>query len=123
MSADEHLNKQQFMSVAHLAANVGSSDFGDKVGDMKGRWLADAQKEPQERHTEHGGPQGYVDHLATSIKKHGVQKPLTVVDYHFEGEEPGQTLYDGHHRALAAMQAGLHEVPVNHTTYAKFFGF
>ena len=51
----------------------------------------------------HGGPDGYIDWLATSIATEGFHEALRV--------SPG-VLMHGHHRYLAAKRLGLEWVPV-----------
>lgn len=116
MSAAEHLNGVQFMGVEDLR-KVRAGDFpGSRVGSQAHirRWKADANAEPQGRHRDHGGPQGYVDHLAESIAAEGMHQPIEIATWTNTLGEKRDYLSEGHHRALAALQAGLARVPYVH---------
>jgi len=117
MSAAEHLNKQQFMGLDELKASR-SNDFGGTVGEMKDKWLASPRHPDNQME-----PQAYVDHLANSISREGVREPLEfVANKDYEGNTY-QLLMNGHHRALAAIQAGVDKVPVTkHPDFSSYFG-
>lgn len=81
-------------------------DYGDQV---RSNWM------------EHGGPGGYVSHLAEGIKSRGGKMdPIHILhappESHGHGDcgEAHTWVDDGHHRYLAAPVAGLREVPVQH---------
>lgn len=116
MSASDHLSPQQFMDTAALR-KIRAGDFpGSMVGSQNHirRWKADAAKEPQGRHREHGGPEGYVNHLAQSIATEGIREPIEIATWTSTLGEKRDYLSEGHHRALAALQAGLDRVPYVH---------
>lgn len=52
----------------------------------------------------HGGPVQYIHHLAHSMREHGFDPDWPVEIYN-------GVLRDGHHRVLAAMLAGIAEIP------------
>jgi len=68
-------------------------------------WQRDSQEdgswaqEKQSEYEQHGGPHGYIKHLAADIREHGT-------DEHIEIDDLGQ-LQDGHHRVWAARAAGV----------------
>jgi hypothetical protein len=103
------LNPVQFMSRDELAS-LRSGDFAGKVGTktVRRQWLTDARREPQGRHQDHGGPEGYLSYLTEDIRQRGVQEPVEV-RYHEGFRKP--VLYEGHHRAFAALDAGIKRVP------------
>lgn len=119
MSAADSLNPQQFIGVDELRS-LRSADFPrETVGTMRKAWLRDASKERQWRHYEHGGPEGYVSHLAESIRQDGIHEPLIIAthtDPHGKVHPP--MLWEGHHRALAGMQVGTEKYPVRYKTRA-----
>jgi hypothetical protein len=119
MAASDNLSPQQFMGVDELKTLRAGDYPGRTVGNMKGKWLADANTVlrggGQGRHARAGGPQAYIDSLAADIREHGVQEPLQVSHHTAEdGTQAPPTLANGHHRALAAIQAGIDKVPVTH---------
>lgn len=101
------LSAMQFMPASQLG-EIASTDYGVPVKGlrvaMRKRW-ADAQKGRDEAHPneiEHGGPDAYIDHLKEDILKNGMQNPIRIKN----GE-----IFDGHHRAIAAVELGLAKVP------------
>jgi hypothetical protein len=115
MSASDNLNGDQFMSIDELR-NLRSVDFpGGTVGSARtrSRWLADAQTYSRGSWREHGGPEGYLSHLTEDVRANGVHTPIEVVQ---RNGKP--SLWDGHHRAFAAIDAGIEKVPyVNKGTH------
>jgi len=111
MSAADNLSPQQFMGIDELKTLRAGDYPGETVGNLKHAMLGNSKEYPvTTAWIKHD-----VDELATSIREHGVQKPLEVRHFTAEdGTEHPPMLTDGHHRALAAMQAGVDRVPVNH---------
>lgn len=106
MTAADHLSDVQFIGQDELRG-LRTGEFGGTVGEMRPKWLADAADSPQARHTNHGGPEGYVAHLRSQIAAEGIKNPLTIATY-----PNSESLHGGHHRALAAMDLGLDKIPV-----------
>lgn len=99
-------------------------------GEMRREW-EDQQEgysdSPHARWIEHGGPDAYINHLTDQIREHGgIREPLEIMhapegNGHDGGYDEDAYSYsdqhwvnEGHHRYLAARQAGLREVPVRH---------
>lgn len=109
MAAEESLSAHQFVKVSELR-NMYSADFDSPVhqtlGHLRRSYREDQAEAVHPRDALHGGPDKYIAHLSKDIKENGVREPLTVRN--------GNVLVEGHHRAVAAMQLGLDEVPVRH---------
>lgn len=116
MSSPEHLNARQFpIEEVH---NWTSADFGTKmksVGPMLRSEYAGHLRGETSYHydvhqadIDHGGPDNYVAHLAKDIAERGIQTPISV--RHNTDAPP--SVMQGHHRYLAAVQAGLTHLPV-----------
>lgn len=65
-----------------------------------------AWEKPHGKQIEHGGPDGYIEHLKKDISENGMTEPIEI-----RGEN---TVYDGHHRGLAAMDLKMDQIPVRH---------
>jgi hypothetical protein len=112
MSASEHLSPQQFMPV-HEAMKLYSGDFDvpmhkalPEMRTYDRAMKAEGADQYSERNRGHGGPVGYISHLAKDIKANGVKVPVVVRN--------GNVLIEGHHRVLAAHKAGIDQIPVRH---------
>lgn len=115
--SSEHLSPGQFpIEEVH---NWTSSDFGTKmksVGPMLRSEYAGHQRGESGGHYDvhaadiaHGGPDGYVAHLAKDVAERGITNPIAV--RHNADAPP--TVMNGHHRYLAAVKAGLTHIPAN----------
>ena len=112
MSAEEHLSPQQFMGIDELKT-LRAGDFpGETVGSMKHAMLGNSKEYPVTT----SWIKDDVDHLASSIREKGIQEPLEVSHHTAEDGTTTSTLTNGHHRALAAIQAGVDKVPVTHVS-------
>ena len=118
MSAGDHLSPDEFLSHTELG-NLTSNDFDGPVSGVR----ANLQREwegyvvggnPDEgpenygihdKDAEFGGPDKYIAHLRASIQKEGIREPLLL-------DETGSRLFEGHHRAAAALDLQLDRVPV-----------
>lgn len=118
MSAHDALSDAQFVGHKELAG-MYSGDHDEpmsrvlpRMRDIHADWQAEqdgglpADEIPHYSQIEHGGPDGYVAHLAKDIRKNGMREPIKV--------RGGNVIIDGQHRALAAMKLGLDRVPVKH---------
>lgn len=102
---------QQFVSHTELAS-MYSGDYDvlmpKHLGEAKQAYDAgEVGYEREQDYDEHGGPGGYVAHLAKDIAKNGMREPITVRN--------GNVVTDGHHRALAAMKNRMEQIPIRHT--------
>lgn len=89
MSAGEHLREEQFMPITEFQKlKANDYDNGMKVGQL----------------SRHDDPGYKWDKLSHDISKEGMKRPALV----HEG-----TLYNGHHRAVVAMEQGALFVPVH----------
>ena len=114
MTASEHLSATQFpIEQIH---NMYSGDFHSPMRSVRAEmrdeyksYLRDPEGgyDPHPKDIEHGGPDNYVSHLAKDIKQHGVREPITIRNENVVAQ--------GHHRYLAAVEAGLTHIPVRHT--------
>jgi len=94
-------------------ANFSSGDFegtpvDDVMDDLQFAFDNRAVEHPHGRDLEHGGPRNYVNHLKKQISRHGMQTPIEVT----VSDEGHPEIYDGHHRAAAAIELGMRRVPV-----------
>lgn len=104
------LSKTQFMSAAELG-EVISGDFDIPAKHLRtamrrqwreaGEGIDDAHPSEQI----HGGPDNYIEHLKGSIQEEGIRKPIRI--------KRGK-IFDGNHRAIAAIELGMDKIPVQH---------
>ncbi len=108
MSASDALQPHQFVHHSELAS-MYSGDYDVPMSkvlpEMRESNFA-GNLSLHDSYEEHGGPDQYVAHLAKDITKNGIHRPITV--------RGGNVITDGHHRALAAMRAGMARVPIVH---------
>jgi len=112
MSAADNLSPTQFMGIDELKTLRAGDYPGETVGNLKHAMLGNSKEYPVTT----AWIKDDVDHLASSIREHGVQRPLEVSHHTAEDGTTTSTLTNGHHRALAAMQAGVDRVPVTHVS-------
>lgn len=118
MVAFDHLSRQQFMPVSELAKM--------RSWDHPGVQMSEVHQHLEPEH---------LQRVADGVAEAGrVIKPIHI-GWPSDGEGPdvhrqghGQPwVYDGHHRAAAAIAQGLSEVPVKHDTTTgwmkKYYGF
>lgn len=91
MSAANYLSQRQFMSTSDLAKMASDEFEGLRGKDLPGALSGE-----------------YLDKLTNSVRRYGVKTPIDIGDS-IQGE---RYLLNGHHRAAAAIRAGLHKVPV-----------
>lgn len=87
MAAEDHLNEQQFMNPHEMAAKYWDRNL--KNPETLRKWSG----------------QGYISNLTDDIKKNGIKNPVQLTGQHSDPH-----IYDGHHRVVAAMDAGM-DVP------------
>jgi hypothetical protein len=104
VSASEHLSPQQFSPDEVGVLRAG--DFPGSIGDKAARSRFERYNKADTLRTSHreaGGPLPYLDRFTEQVRKAGkIEEPIEVTahDDYF-------SIYDGHHRAMAAHAAGL----------------
>ena len=111
-----NLSSHQFMDI-HEAVGLRSHDWGVPMhsaeGEMQRYWKdwstgdPSAVDEPHPSEVAHGGPGPYLEHLERDITRRGIQQPIEVR----RSPSGERGVYDGQHRLVAAMRAGLTRVP------------
>ena len=94
-----NLSKQQFMNL-------------EEVGDLHTRDFEGIPVKHIDREffTERGEDLSHYESLKDSIAKEGMKKPIKVI----KNEHEFPWLYDGHHRAVIALELGMKKVPVKY---------
>ena len=110
MAASDHLSDVQFISHRELAKmNAGDFDVPMPKArrEMQREWdEAQPEDRPDFAHpkdVEFGGPDKYLSHLKEDISERGMQEPLEIRN---------DTVTEGHHRGIAALELGLEQIPV-----------
>jgi len=106
------LGVQFDLPVSHLRDMV-SDEYGgvhmdEALDAMRANWEArggDPEKVHSNDHA-HGGPDNYIEALKGDISQNGVLTPILV---------RGNAVREGHHRAIAALQLGLRNIPAMET--------
>ena len=103
------LGHQFDLSITHLRDMI-SGDYGSHMDqvhrDMQENWDSGDPDRAHGNDAAHGGFRPYLDHLKADISKNGVTTPILV---------RGNTVHEGHHRAVAAMELGLRAIPARET--------
>lgn len=113
MSASDHINPHQLrmFMLPHELMQLPSSDANDYGGDTATMWRRKL-KESQIPSPRGIGLRGHGTGVHAVIAAEGVRDPLWI-DH---TENPGGTLFDGHHRvASAAVVRPDQYIPVEHT--------
>lgn len=136
MSANEHLNQQQFADSLSKVPVTPSSRLGtDRASvryvpthllhdaysaeyDVPAHQMAAARNERIQKYgVEHDGDHpGAQEALEQSVAQHGVKEPLILTyqppNPHLDEQDGSWSINDGSHRLLAAMRTGHPHVPV-----------
>jgi len=101
------LNVHQFLGHAEVGA-LKALDFKGHIGDPDpvGRmehWQSKFGGTTEARHYDEGdSPTAAVDRMRKDVRARGVQEPITINEW----GDGTRTIYDGHHRAVAAHLEG-----------------
>lgn len=93
----------------HELGQMYSGDYDEKMKDLPHDSMFREQEHPAYADLPAGGrgPKAlqHVDRLARDIRQNGIREPIEV-----RGEN---VVYDGHHRALAAMKLRMGKIPIH----------
>lgn len=100
------------LEIAHLMG-TRSGDSGLAMSQTRA-WMTRAYRRDlrsgesiRTAYREHGGPEGFITHLAGILRNQGwIYEPVDVWD-----SPRGRVLIDGHHRVFASQDVGLSSVP------------
>lgn len=102
MSAQDHLGTQ-FMSMRQMgtlqAGDVPGMTMSELANDDYARWEKDQTSD------KYAGTDAMED-LTSSVEEHGVKEPIQVGNWGGMAGGSGPSVIDGHHRYLAAYDAG-----------------
>lgn len=126
MTASDHLNGQQFMSVAEIGSMPSQWTEGWDADKWRNTGRTLTNEEAYHQPADRLGPRAddraanfgfdsgraYQDHITSDIAANGIQTPLALAKPRMPGQQP--YLSNGHHRWMAARELGMDQVPVKY---------